>query len=857
MSSWHVKPDASASHITMLKTILEAAQNPEQLNDHPWAEGLIVSDAIQKNPGLLRLEPGQRLLTVIGNLFTDMMPSLPPRRGVRLDTRWGEFGILAARYFAPLRFGTPFPPTLRDAWGRIDQSILLFMFGHDDGSLSNEQRANYRLVGGELEVAPISTLSDWNKKGIQRLAQIVRERETHLEHLEPGPPGARRKKESIMTRKSKNPFSRRLAFSIFVGLFFLALLLAGVKAYRIYMLAEQVKQDAYALEKALPSSPNLQSLKQTIGLLPAMNHDLGLLRAEVEPVLWLTPWLHSIPIYGGDLAQAGALLDFAQHLTLAAQKAETAFAPLLDISSSKSGSSLAQIANLLSQARPQLQDAQAELQKAQESRNNIKPEQLSKQIGDLIVQRIDPGLGWMQDGLSLAISLPSVLGASQQGPKTYLLLVQNEDELRSTGGFITAVGKLVLDHGSIVNLSFDDSGALDNWSMPYPLAPWQLSQYMNSPVLILRDANWFPDFPTSVLYIEELYAYTHQNSVNGVIAFDQHLLVMLLQAMGPLNVEGVPYPITADNVVGYMRAAKSPQLGKPLSPGGDNKIFISTIADAIVRAILSRGPAEWRSLSTTLLQALEQRHLILQMDDQEMASVLARRNWDGALQSTQGDFLTVIDSNIGFNKTSAVVDTTLAYDVDLTNPSSPIGNLLVSHTNHAQANVPCVQWADEGGISTEEYYPIDRCYWDYMRVYVPQSTNLVSATPQSIPASWMILQQAVPAHVDLLDEGEPGLQGFGTLLVVPGGQTLNTSFQFALPPARVLSMDGTHHTFTYQLTIRKQPGTVAVPLTIRIHLPNGATVKSLTPEATIQGKDIMFQTNLGVDVQIEVVFGTP
>ncbi len=280
-------------------------------------------------------------------------------------------------------------------------------------------------------------------------------------------------------------------------------------------------------------------------------------------------------------------------------------------------------------------------------------------------------MGWMNDGLSLALSLPSVLGAGSDGPKTYLLLVQNEDELRPSGGLITAVGKLVLDHGHVVDLSFEDSGDLDNWSMPYPMAPWQLSQYMNSRVLLLRDANWFPDFPTAVLYVKQLYAYTHQNSVDGVIAFDQGMLIMLLKTLGPLQVTGVSYPITADNVTDYMRAAKTPPTGQPVPPDWTRKAFIGALAEALLPKILNGDPAEWRSLSAVLLQALEQRHLLLQMDDPGMEAVLARRDWNGALQSNSGDFLMVADSNIGFNKTNAVVQTSLAYDVDLSDPSAP------------------------------------------------------------------------------------------------------------------------------------------------------------------------------------------
>ena len=50
-------------------------------------------------PELLDKSPGQRLVYAISRLFIQMMPATPPRRGKRLDTRWGEFGMLAAEYF--------------------------------------------------------------------------------------------------------------------------------------------------------------------------------------------------------------------------------------------------------------------------------------------------------------------------------------------------------------------------------------------------------------------------------------------------------------------------------------------------------------------------------------------------------------------------------------------------------------------------------------------------------------------------------------------------------------------------------------------------------------------------------------
>jgi hypothetical protein len=848
--------------VDALKEILEHLSSPSDLNDHPWTNSLLVQASARDSAGSTEKGKGQQLVAAIVELFPRMRPSTPPRRGKRLDTRWGEFGILAARYFAPLVYGTPVPSSLRDAWGWIDPAIQWFVFGRSNGSLSEAEKEKYRLVGDEPEVAPVSTLSDWQRNGIKRFAELIMGWETHLRESESNPPDYISPTASP-PRSTSRKLWRRLVPAIFAGLLLILLVSAGMKAYRVYGLLRQVRNDVTSLEQSTPSTSSLSGLRQTSTALPRLDADLDSLKIEIQPLLWLTPFLNWLPDYGGDLSQAGTLLDLAQHFTASAQAADQALGPILDASSDLSTNQtpvgLSGLVHQLSDEQPLLEKAQTELQQAQMDRQRLNVKALSPSIQNLILQKLDPGMILLRDGLSLAISLPSALGAGRDGPKTYLLLVQNEDELRPTGGFITAVGKLVLDQGHVVDLSFEDSGSLDNWSMPYPMAPWQLSQYMDSPVLILRDANWFPDFPTAVLYVKELYAYTHKNTVNGVIAFDQQMLIMLLRTLGPLQVSGVPYPITADNVVGYMRVSKSPDAGgQPLSPGGDYKDFIRTISNAVIQKVLMDGPAQWRSLSQTMLQALQERHLILQLDNSDMESVLARRGWNGALYSNGGDFLTVIDTNVGFNKTTAVVATDLSYDVDLTNLSSPAGSLVVSHTNHASANIPCAPRGGDIQITTEEYYPIDRCYWDYMRVYAPQGAQLISATPQSIPASWMILDQPVAPQVDMLDEGEPGLQGFGTMIVVPGGQTITTMMKFALPASRILAYDAAAHTFTYTLTIRKQPGTVAIPLTLRIHLPANAKIVSVSPAGGIvQDKNLLFPTNLNTDVNIAVVFSVP
>jgi hypothetical protein len=98
---------------------------------------------------------------------------------------------------------------------------------------------------------------------------------------------------------------------------------------------------------------------------------------------------------------------------------------------------------------------------------------------------------------------------------------------------------------------------------------------------------------------------------------------------------------------------------------------------------------------------------------------------------------------------------------------------------------------------------------------------LSDATPQDVPEEWMVLGHGVHGPVDTLDEELDGLQGFGTLMVVPGGGSSLTSFKYGLP-AGVLVRDGER--LTYRLKVEKQPGTDAVPIIVRLHLPNGAIV---------------------------------
>ena len=849
-----------------LKQILENLRTPERLDSHPWVESLTVREAVEQNPALASKSPGAQLALALGELFRQMLPATPPQDGKRLDTRWGRFGILAANYFAPLLYGRLYPRSQREAWRRIDQAIFLFVYGKTEQQLTPEQAHPYRLVGDEMDLAANSTISDWHRSGLEELTDLFINHETHLSLTrgEPSPVLSQgindNDKPALLHHPS--PPSRNQRTRYWVALAIGLLLVAGVsgaglKVRQMLALVDSVRADIAALDAVDLASVESADVEQVGALLSQTKQDLAELQTQVTPWLWLTSRLGWVPVYGGDLKSAGDLLEMASASIEAAGKTyQTAFPIWQAVKGTGRHVTAPELTTMLLETKPSLLEAQADLLRARQARQRIDLQGLSPQT-QALVARLDPYLTMLDEAISLSLSLPGLLGGAEEGPKTYLVLVQNEDELRPTGGFISAVGKIVVFKGQLVSWNVEDSYAVDDKEKIYPQAPWQMRSFMNIPVFVFRDANWYTDYPTTVIWTEYLYAFTNSFSVDGVIAIDQHVLASILSVTGPLYIPEIKTTVSAENVREVMRAQKIPPPEAERDPDWHRKQFMQPIANAILDRVLSGGGFSWETFLRAMLADLDQRHILVQLDDPALTALLAERGWDGAVRNEGGDFLMVVDTNVGYNKTNAVVSSGLTYDVDLTDPSTPVSNLVVSHKNDACGQMG--EHCDERPTSLDataldSWYAIDRCYYNYLRVYVPAGAQLLDATPHAVTREDMImLDQDVPARVDLLNEILTNIQGFGTLFVLPMGQSLQTSFKFNLP-AGILQPGADANESLYRLKIQKQAGIVSMPVTVRVHLPAGAEIKSVFPTGLQDGRNVLFELELREDILIEIVF---
>lgn len=824
----------------LLKTILLNLNSPQVLDQHPWALSAGVD--------------GQRLVELSVSVFRKMIPPSPPRGGKRLDTRWGAFGILAAQYFAPLLQRSLPPSSLRDSWDSIDRSILYFVDAN--GTMNDEQKTPYRFTQKELQPAPNSTLSDWHRRGIEQLATLM---ETECST----------KKNTGEKNRINGKVLKRLGLAV-LGTLLLVFLFLGWQAWGIYQRVRSIEQKVDALQGLVTEDLDMEQVPKIANQMHDLRTELDILATEAEPYLWMVPYSGWVPKYGGTLEQSDDLLSFAQSLITAADDGLSALAPAVEVA--LSNDQPVEVFDLLMQlndSSPKLLSAQIALVQAQEARARIDTDRLLPRFSDIITQKVDPlfstinGNFPMDDMLTLVRTAPELLGGGKAGPQTYLILMQNEDELRPTGGFLTAVGLAVVKDGKLLSINIDssDSNQIDDFSKPYPIPPWQFEEFMNIEMFLLRDANWFTDFPTTVSWVEYFYSYTRGASADGTITLDMHVIAEMLNVLGPVRVDGVNIPISSENVREYLRSAEqAPPQGVDRNTW-NRKQFIADLAQPILEKALNARGETLSELVPVLISLLDEKHILLQFDNPEITTLLEQRNWDGAVRIPENsDFLMVVDTNMGYNKSNAVMKVELGYNADLSLLNAPKATLSVKQTNLATVELPCEPYAmgrflpieSTPGEIPDPIYNMDECHWGYLRVYLPGGTSLTSSNPQEIPETAAWLGQAIPARTDDLgDEDIANAQVFGMMTLTPTNQTISSVFEYSLPMRVVTLEDGL---YTYRLKVQKQPGTAEHLLNFTLILPQGAALEEASIPLTETSMGWMAQLDLRQDLWIEVIF---
>ncbi len=593
--------------------------------------------------------------------------------------------------------------------------------------------------------------------------------------------------------------SRRVAYLLILAGILLMLLWLGLTAYRAYQFARGGLAHMETLQASLqrPAPELLADFSALKEQVDALDSDLQALRAEVGTFDWLLGNLGWVPRYGPELAATPHITAMAADLSGAAADLGTVLEALLPALQEGSQSGLPQIVTLLQQQRALLLRAHGRLQHAAYERTFIDARQLDDgpfgRIASLLEQ-LDANLPALVQDLGLLNKvLPqadTLLG--MQGPRRYLILGQNNFELRATGGFLGSMGVVTLDQGEITQLDYRRSYDWDNPNREKVQPPFPYVRYMLFGAWFIRDANFYSDFPTSAQTVQMFWKLDGHEPAGGVIAVDLYAIQALLEALGPVEVPGYGVSVGGANMLetiweGYRR-----------DPG-----FLPAMTAAVAQRLQQPGlltTASLPALAQALGGALEEKHILLYFDDPALQGVVLEAGWGGAIRSDRGDFLMVVDSDFSYAEVNRFIEQDIAYQVTLDRSLQvQESTVTLSYWNHFD------RWGSAetrelfGGFCFDPQTKAHRhdpgCYGDYIRIYVPEGSRFVRA--EGFDDGMEYRQEA----------GRTCIAGY--LRVLPGEQrTVSVTY---VPPAVAVGGE-------YRLTLQKQPGTDALPVDVQVQV---------------------------------------
>lgn len=364
--------------------------------------------------------------------------------------------------------------------------------------------------------------------------------------------------------------------------------------------------------------------------------------------------------------------------------------------------------------------------------------------------------------------LPSLIGYPEES--RFLILFQNNDELRPTGGFIGSYGTLrVSQMAKNIELKTGDIYHLDMPAIEHleTTPPEPISQYMKVKKWYLRDSNWSPDWPTSARFIEDLfyqeakYANLDFNDLTAIVAITPDLVADLLSLVGDIEFEDQLYsPENLQELLQYQVEVAYIEEG---IRSWDRKNIISELASIIKERLKSLSLSQLPELLTIINQSILKKDLLIYYTDPAKQTVVAHMQADGALMSADKDYLMVVDANLAAFKTDAVMQKDWYYNLANTDEGLRVDLTL--------------KYQHQGGFDWRTTR-----YRSYTRVLVPQDAQFLSLLGD---------------YQDFSEARELDKKSFGFFISIEPGTSQEYTLSYLLPSSYMEN---------YELYLQRQPG---------------------------------------------------
>ena len=361
------------------------------------------------------------------------------------------------------------------------------------------------------------------------------------------------------------------------------------------------------------------------------------------------------------------------------------------------------------------------------------------------------------------------------GDKTYLLILQDNDEIRGTGGLTDVMGLVTMHNGNIASLQYYYRLSPQLQALVQLDGPASFTNFFGVNSAKLSDSNVQYNFTSFAPKMQSDFYNVTGHKVDGIIAIDFTAVEAVMAITGPVTVSGEV--ITSRNVADRLHFDAG-------TVGNATTGILSTLTFDLARLILDSSVPQKLALYTTL-QTLENEGHVLIYPNQGFWFRSAGGSAASESAPPGADSISVVDTNLGSQKADFGVNRTIDYHVQLFSDGSAISTLTLTYANG--------------------------CWWDYdvfSTALVPPGAELIA------------VQNATHAFKGPEVTNGDGFTALSSRLNVSANASGSVTYTYTQPNVVSASGIGYH----YDLYIKKQAGINSYVLNVSVQLPAGATM---------------------------------
>ena len=372
-------------------------------------------------------------------------------------------------------------------------------------------------------------------------------------------------------------------------------------------------------------------------------------------------------------------------------------------------------------------------------------------------------------------------------PRNYLVIFQNDGELRPSGGFWTAYATIKMDKGKVIPGTASNIYDLDDKLASTTPSPRIIKSYhINVPYLNLRDSNLSPDFPTDAqIFLDDYYkAMGKKDQFDAVIAIDTNILVDMVNVLGKLDTRVGTFTTAPDK-----RCNGCPQIiyemewisGRPRNYIEKNrKDFLAPLMQALLANAMGSEKSKIPLLGQAFFNNVFEKHILFYFPDAQMQQAAEQINIAGQITPTDStiDYFHLNDANFASAKSNIFIRQKIKHEITVKNGQVE-HKVSVTYTNPAPGSNCNLE---KGDLCLNA-----PTYRDMFRFYVSPGSKMVKMTGSEVE----------PVLYDELSKSVfEGFYGNKYPLYAQSSSKTSIDYISSVPASK-----------NYTLLLQKQPGT--------------------------------------------------